>query len=385
MATTSSSLPSTMKAQFLDAFNTPYSYREVSLPTITSPDDLLIKVDAASFCHTDAVLAAGQLAPSPPSFPIIGCHEFVGTVVAVPDEQSAAAKPPISLKQFRPGDRVAVCTNKAGVCGTCEECQTDTGDSTTDPAGYSTFCPQGFSAGLSRDGGFAEYAIVDARQLVPVPEGMTAVETAPMMCAGITIYAAIKKCGLAKGQRIGIVGCGGGLGHLGLQFAVKMGLEVIGVDNADEPLALASGLNTGARIVDARKEDADDIVQQIGQQDGKQYRSAMGLDAVIILPESQKGFDYGVQLLKDHGKCVVVSFPKAGFHLSSYDLVFRDIAVVGSLFGSRRMAAETLEFAAAHGIKPITKTYPLSKLNDLVTEYNRGLGGKLAVDMSEES
>ncbi|KAL1970131.1 hypothetical protein VTN77DRAFT_6536 [Rasamsonia byssochlamydoides] len=385
MAATTSSLPASMKAQCLDGFNKPYDFREIPLPALTSPHDVLIKVEAASFCHTDAVLAAGLMPPHPPSFPIIGCHEFVGTVVSVPDEQSADATvaPPASLRLFRPGDRVAVCCNKYHACGECDECRTDTGP-TTDPPGFSINCPKGLVSGISRDGGFAEYAIVDAMQLIPVPDGMTAVQTAPMMCAGVTIYAAIQKCALSPGQRIGIVGCGGGLGHLGLQFAAKMGLEVFGVDNADEPLALARGLNiTGARIVDARHEDADAVAREIGQRDGKQHRSEMGLDAVIILPESQQSFDYGVKLLKNHGKCVIVSFPKAGFHLSSHDVVFRDISVVGSLYGSRRQAAEMLEFAARHQINPVTKTYPLSRLNDLVAEYHRGCGGKLVVDMSE--
>lgn len=389
-ATAAATLPPSMKAQCLDGFNKPYDFREVPLPAFTSPYDVLIKVEAASFCHTDAVLAAGLMPPHPPSFPIIGCHEFVGTVVAVPDEQeqssdtAAVVAPPASLRLFRPGERVAVCCNKYRACGECDECRTDTGTLTTDPPGFSISCPEGLVSGISRDGGFAEYAVVDARQLIPIPEGMTAVQTAPMMCAGVTIYTAIQKCALSPGQRIGIVGCGGGLGHLGLQFAAKMGLEVFGVDNADEPLALARGLNvTGARIIDARREDADSIAREIGQRDGKQHRSEMGLDAVIILPESQQAFDYGVKLLRNHGKCVIVSFPKAGFHLSSHDVVFRDIAVVGSLFGSRRQANEMLQFVARHGVKAVVKTYPLSRLNDLVAEYHRGCGGKLVVDMLE--
>lgn len=108
----------------------------------------------------------------------------------------------------------------------------------------------------------------------------------------------------------------------------------------------------------------------------------MGLDEVIILPESQKAFDYGVKLLKSHGKCVVVSFPKAGFHLSSRDLVFRDITVVGSLVGSNKVLREMLEFSDRHNIRAMLKRYPLSKLNDLVAEYHQGGGGKLVVDMS---
>lgn len=313
--------------------------------------------------------------PNPPSFPHVGCHEFAGTVVAVASD----ALPPAT--GFRPGDRVGVSTQAFHPCGTCDECLDDKGPD-SDPPGYSVYCPASKGSGISMDGGFREYAIVDARQVAPIPAGLSAVDTAPLMCAGVTIYAALKKCGLTPGQRVGIVGCGGGLGHLGLQFAVKMGLDVLGIDNADEPLELARGLNTGGRIVDARVEEAEEVARQVGLSDSKKHQGEMGLDEVIILPESQKAFDYGVKLLKSHGKCVVVSFPKAGFHLSSRDLVFRDITVVGSLVGSNKVLREMLEFSDRHNIRAMLKRYPLSKLNDLVAEYHQGGGGKLVVDMS---
>lgn len=180
------------------------------------------------------------------------------------------------------------------------------------------------------------------------------------------------------------MGCGGGLGHLGLQFASKMGLKVHGMDAADGPLELARSLETGARVVDVRTETAEEIVSQIGKVDGVQEKGEMGLDAVIILPESQKPFDYGMGLLRNHGKCVVVSFPNAGFHVNAKALVFRDIQVVGSLIGSNRTLKEMLEFAAKHRVKAVLKRFSLGKLNELVEEYNKGAGGKLVIDMSME-
>lgn len=109
------------------------------------------------------------------------------------------------------------------------------------------------------------------------------------------------------------------------------------------------------------------------------YRGHMELDAVVILPESQKAFGYGMALLRDHLKCVVVSFPEAGFHVSARDLVFGDISVVGSLVGSNKTLREMLAFAAKHQVKAM---FPLSRLNDLVGEYRKGGGGKLVIDMS---
>lgn len=378
MVASAGPLPQLMKAQFLDAFNTPYALRSVPLPELTSPHDILIKVDAASYCHTDAVLAAGQMLPNPPSFPHIGCHEFAGTIVGLPPNSSS------SSPSFRIGDRVGVPGRSFHPCGTCFECASGPTpeEPDADPPGYSVYCPRSHNNGLSGPGGFREYAVVDSRQVAPIPEGMSAVNTAALMCAGVTVYAALKRCGLKPGQRVGVMGCGGGLGHLGLQFAVNMGLKVVGVDNADAPLQLARSIAEGARIVDARAEKAADVVTQLGQEDGKQDRGDMGLDAVIVLPESQAAFDYGVALLRNHGKCVVVSFPEKGFHLSARDVVFRDISIVGSLVGSNKTLREMLQFAAEHNVKANMKTFPLSRLNDLVTEYNKGGGGKLAIDMA---
>ncbi|KAK3373038.1 chaperonin 10-like protein [Lasiosphaeria ovina] len=377
-------LPSSMRAQFLEAFNTPYTLRTVPLPVLTSPHDMLIKVDAASYCHTDAVLAAGGMAPNPPAFPHVGCHEFAGTVVAT----SHSATLPHS---FQPGDRVGVPGRSFHACGTCFECRaapgTDSHDS--DPPGYSVYCAgDAANLGISAPGGFQEYAAVDARQVAPVPPSMSAPEAATLMCAGVTIYAALKRCGVAAGGRVGIVGCGGGLGHLGLQFAAAMGLRVVGVDNADAPLDLARrvvavrGVGGVVRVVDARVEEAEDVVTKLGQEDGRRDRADMGVDAVVILPESQRAFDYGVALLRNHGRCVVVSFPRDGFRLASRDVVFRDISVVGSLVGSNRVLREMVLFAAVHGVRASFKLFPLDRLNELVEEYHKGAGGKLVVDMT---
>lgn len=201
------------------------------------------------------------------------------------------------------------------------------------------------------------------------------------MCAGVTIYGALKRCQpeLAPGGTVGIVGCGGGLGHLGLMFAAAMGYRVVGVDAADEALQLARALDLGERvaIVDARRDDAVQVRQQ------QQQQQQDGLDAVIVLPEAQAGFDYGMQLLRNHGKCVVVSFPDEGFRLSARDLVFRGITVVGCLVGSNKLLREMLDYAATHDIRAKVTTYRLAALNELVAQYHGSRsGGKLVVDMS---
>ena len=364
-----------MQAQVLQAFNEPYVLTTLPLPVLITDDDLLIKVDAASYCHTDAVLATGQMRPDPPRFPHIGSHEFAGTIVSLPTSPSTIAK------RYRVGDRVGVPARAFHPCGTCFECM-DTSRDESDYKGYSVFCSKSQSCGISTHGGFSEYALVDARQIALLPDTISAVDAAPLMCAGLTMFAALKRCKLSRGQRVGIIGVGGGLGHLGLQFADAMGLKTLGVDAGDGPLHLARSLNTNAEIVDARTADPDQLVKMSGHEDGRIEPADMGLDAVIILPESQAGFDFGMKLLRNHGTCVVISFPDKGFHVSARDLVFRDIKIVGSRVGSNATLKEMLHFAAQHSVKAVIKTFPLAKLNALVEEYHKASGGKLVIDMS---
>ncbi|EHY59929.1 hypothetical protein HRR83_006290 [Exophiala dermatitidis] len=303
-----------MKAWVLTKFNTPYELQEIPVPAIQDPHDILVRVDAASYCHTDAVLAAGSM--HPPSLPHIGCHEFTGTVVAAhsPDKES--------IHNIHIGDRVAVPGRGYHVCGKCMECLNPSGPDPDEP-GFSVYCPYtGGGLGVGKPGGFQEYALVDARQVALIPDTMTAVEAAPLMCAGLTIYAALRKCKLHPGERVGIIGCGGGLGHLGLQFATKMGLKTTGVDVSPRALKLVRELNTGAAIVDASSQKAEDVRRNMGEEDGRQHIAEMGLDAVLILPESQKSFDYGMELVRNGGLVQVISFPPEGFHVSANDLVF---------------------------------------------------------------
>ncbi|KAL6250947.1 hypothetical protein RBB50_001155 [Rhinocladiella similis] len=368
----SQQLPQSMKAYVLEEFGKPYRLRDVPLPPIEHPDDVLIRVEAGSYCHTDAVVAAGTM--HPPSLPHIGCHEFAGTVVLLPPGK-------VSSHGLKVGDRVAVSGRGYHVCERCLECQHPSGPDPDEP-GFSVYCPYTHGGlGVHGPGGFREYAIVDSKQVSLVPGQMAAVQVAPLMCAGLTIYAALRKCNLKPGQRVGIIGCGGGLGHLGLQFAVQMGLKTTGVDVSPKALDLARELKTGCRIVDALKESEEDIRQSMGKEDNRQHMSEMGLDAVLILPESQKSFDYGVNLLRNGGLAVVVSFPPEGFHVSAADLVFRRISVTGTLIGSNKALKEMLEFCVEHGVTAKITTYPFSAVNELVEDYHAGTPGKLVVDM----
>ena len=239
---------------------------------------------------------------------------------------------------------------------------------------------------LSRDGVFAGYAIVDARQVVPIPDTLTAVATVPLMCAGVTLHGALKRDWLQESDRVGILGANGGLGNLGVQYVVKFRYRVVGIEVGDAPLALVQGVASQLQpqplIVDVRATKASEVVQKLGIQDGKKDIDEMGLDLVIVLPESQAAFEYAMTLLKTHGTCVVVSFPESEFHINARGVVFRNIRIIGSLVGSNKVLQEMLNFLAEHDVRAVSTSFSLAKLNELVAECQHAQGSKLVVSMS---
>ena len=178
-----------MRAQVLESFNTPYKLLERSQPSNPKGHDLLVEVLAASYCHTDAVFASGAMWQD---LPRVGSHEFAGKIVAMGPDVSSS----LGLSQ---GQMVGVPGRAYHPCGSCYECT----HNDKDPKGYGVWCNRAGNLGLSRDGGFQEVCLVDSRQVAPMPDALEAVETAPLMCAGLTIWNALERAGgrNEKGRR----------------------------------------------------------------------------------------------------------------------------------------------------------------------------------------
>ncbi|KAL7905012.1 alcohol dehydrogenase [Trichoderma velutinum] len=371
-----------MRAQVLEAHNSPYVLRERAKPGSPTGHDLLIQVQAASYCHTDAVLAEGGFPQHP--LPRVGCHEFAGTIIAMGSE----VRPELGLKE---GLVVGVPGRSYHSCGTCYECRNNDGD----PETYGVWCTRGGNLGMNRDGGFQDYCIVDSRQVAPIPSQMSAVDAAPMMCAGLTVWNALGRAGVklerggGEGMTVAISGAGGGLGHIGVQFAVKLGCDVLAIDASDAALDILQEVtqslgsqSSKVTVVDARTDKARTVRERTFGQSEPGLEGEKGADAVLILPESQRALDYGMELLKNHGTCVIVSFPKDGFHFEPRDLIFRHITLIGVLVGKNRQLRAMVNFAAEQGVRARIRTYALEELNDLVADYHKGVvGGKLVVDM----
>ena len=372
-----------MRAQVLEAYHSPYVLRDYPKPPDPVGHDLLLHVKAASYCHTDAVLAAGEFPQHP--IPRVGCHEFAGTIIAMGSE----VMPELNLNV---GLLVGVPGRSYHSCGTCYECHNNDGD----PKSYGVWCTRAGNLGMNRDGGFQDYCTVDSRQVAPIPTIMTAIDAAPLMCAGLTVWNALGQAGVrlekggGNGLTIAISGAGGGLGHLGVQFAAKLGCDVAAIDAGDAALKVLRDvvrdlgpLSHKVTIIDARKQNTKDVRWAVCGQPEPGLEGEKGVHGVLILPESQDALDYGMSLLKNHGTCVVVSFPKGGFHIEPRDLIFRHITMVGVLVGKNRQLRAMVDFAAQEGVRARTRTYALEQLNELVADYQKGASGKLVVDMSK--
>lgn len=368
--------PASHLAAVLEHFNAPYTLKQVPGHGDPQGPDLLIRVLAASYCHTDSVFASGGLSQN---LPLVGCHEFAGEIVAIgPDV-------PESLG-LATGVRVGVPGRAYHPCGQCFECS----NNGRDPVGYSPYCPQAGNLGLTRDGGFQQYCLVDSRQVAPLPASLSSPQAAAMMCAGLTVWSALHHPAVEKCKTIAILGAGGGLGHLGVQFAAYLRFKVLAIDANDRSLGLLHEVKSamgdaGSRvdIVDVRTTSPDDIKTTLDAQ-GAGHPTELGVEAVILLPDSQAAFDTGMRILRNHGTMVVVSFPKEKLRVSAQDLVFRDIAVVGSLVGRNHQLREMLAFASDYGVQARVQTYPLERINDLVKDSHGGIAGKLVVDMEHE-
>ncbi|KAI9880651.1 MAG: hypothetical protein M1830_001655 [Pleopsidium flavum] len=339
-------------------YGKPYKIHEVPSPSKLEEYDLLVKVAVASLCHTDSMIQSGVFGAE---LPQVASHEGSGTVVAVGS----------SINDFKPGDRV-MCGLPFRRCGKCPSC--------LGPEDYHQYCPnlQGH-LGVTVDGAFAEYVICDGREAGKLPDAMSFETAAPLACAGCTVYRGVVQAKLNKGQWLGIVGSGGGLGHLGIQFAKAMGLKVVGVDARDEGLALSK--QEGADVVvDARKEKSE-VVKEVQNATGGQ-----GVDATVNVSDAKSAAATAAAITRIHGRLIQIAQPdEVSFPMREF--IFRDIRVEGSLICSRGQAQQMLQMVVDHNISVKTNVFHgLKKIPELVDFAHAGkMQGKGIVVVDEEA
>ncbi|KID58324.1 alcohol dehydrogenase [Pseudoalteromonas luteoviolacea] len=336
-----------MKAAVAHQFKDPLRIEDVAQPEIR-PGTVLVKVAACGVCHTDLHACHGDW-PVKPKMPLIPGHEGVGTVVKKADD----------VTHIDIGDKVGIPWLHSA-CGHCEHCL----------QGNENLCPDQQNSGYSVDGSYAEYCLADAHYAIKIPENLDFVAAAPLFCAGVTTYKALKVSDAKPGQWVSIVGVGG-LGHLAIQYAKAMGLNVIAVDTGENKLVLAKELGADICIDYENTDPAQHIQAQFG-----------GVQAVICTAASKAAFDSAYQSVKRGGKCVLVGLPNDALPIPIFDTVLKGISVIGSIVGTRQDLIECLEFAASGKVRAIVQTQPLTNINQVFEQMIKSdIQGRIVLTM----
>ena len=328
-----------MKAAQLQSFGQSLALVDLPMPE-PQPDEVLVKVDACGVCHSDLHIIdgdnAGFKAATKPQ--LIPGHEVVGTVV----------KRGGDVKHLDIGQRVGAAWLHHA-CGSCEWCLN----------GHENLCRKGTVTGMTVDGGYAEYMRAKASHALPVPDALSSVEAAPLFCAGVTSYRALAQAGVGPGQRVAVIGVGG-LGHLAVQIACAMGAEVIGLDIAEDKLAIATALGA-SRVFDARAAETPKAVRALG-----------GVHVAVVTSAARAAYDLALKCLRPTGTLSVVGLPPDPLQFNALALVSGEFRIVGSAVGTRDDVRATLDLAAAGKLRCRTETRPLDQVNEVLAAMRAG-------------
>ena len=326
-----------MRASVVTAFDRNVDIQNLPVPT-PGPDQVLVRIEASGLCHTDIHAARGDW-PVLPSLPFTPGHEGVGIVEAVGE----------SVDNALIGDRVALPWFGFG-CGHCGYCID----------GRETLCESQRNTGYSMNGALAEYAVADARYVVAVPDGVSARDAAPLTCAGVTTYKAVKVAQVVPTERVAVFGIGG-LGHLAVQYAKIVGGFVTAVDITDEKLSLASELGAD-HVVNAAITDPVAEIQARG-----------GADVAIVLAASSAVFAQAFQSLRRGGRLICVGLPKEGaFEVPIFETVLKGLSIIGSIVGTRQDLREVFALHAAGRTRVLSELRSLEDINEAMTDVLDG-------------
>lgn len=326
-----------MKAAIVHDFKKPLTIDEIPIPE-PGYGEIVAKVETAGLCHTDIHAAHGDW-PIKPTPPFIPGHESIGVVERVGPE----------VKGVREGDRVAVPW-LGYACGACEYCA----------SGRETLCPNQQMTGYTVDGGWGEYVKANASFVGHVPDGIDLLDAAPLTCAGVTTYKAVKVSGARSSDLVAVYGVGG-LGHLAVQYAGIQGASVAAVDLIDSKLDMASKL--GAEYTfNSTLEDPVEGIQALG-----------GADVAIAVAVSPTAFEQAYRSLKRGGTLVFVALPADNFmQLPIFETVLQGIHIVGSIVGTRVDLAETFQLHAEGRTHIVREARKLEQVNESIAAVEAG-------------
>jgi D-arabinose 1-dehydrogenase-like Zn-dependent alcohol dehydrogenase len=296
-----------------------------------------VKVQACGICHSDSFTKEGQWPGI--QYPRVPGHEVAGIV----DELGAG------VTEWKMGQRVGVGWH-GGHDGTCVPCR----------RGDFRNCVNMQVPGISYDGGYQQYMVAPANALVAMPDRLGDVEAAPLLCAGITTYNALRNSGAMPGDLVAVLGIGG-LGHLGIQFANKFGYKVAAIGRGSENTALAKKL--GAHVyIDSQATKPAEELQKLG-----------GAQVILATAPSSKAMSEVIDGLGPNGKLVVIGATLDPIEVAPVQLINGSRTIQGWASGTPADEEDTLQFAVLSGVRPMIETYPLEKA---VEAYARMMSGK---------
>jgi D-arabinose 1-dehydrogenase-like Zn-dependent alcohol dehydrogenase len=298
---------------------------------------VLIKVQACGVCHSDMFTKEGAWPGI--QYPRVPGHEIAGII-----EELGAG-----VSEWKKGQRIGVGWH-GGHDGTCLQCRRgDFGN-----------CQNLKIAGISYDGGYQQYMVAPVEALTEMPEGLSDAEAAPLLCAGITTYNALRHSGAMPGDLVAVLGIGG-LGHLGIQFANKFGYKVAAIGRGSENAALAKKLGASVYI-DNKVTNAAEELQKLG-----------GAKVILATAPSSKAMSEVINGLGPNGKLVVVGATMEPIEVTPVQLITGSRTIQGWASGTPADAEDTLRFSELTGVRPMIETYPLDKAAEA---YARMMSGK---------
>jgi propanol-preferring alcohol dehydrogenase len=297
-----------------------------------------LRVQACGVCHTDVLAANGLLRPDP-SVPIVPGHEIVGVIDAVG----------AGVTTWQVGDRVGVGFLN-GHCGTCEQCR----------RGDFVNCTDQPATGTTVDGGYAEVAFARASGLVRIPDGMAAVDAAPLLCAGLTVFKGLQQVDARPGALVAVQGIGG-LGHLAVQYATRLGFRVAAIARGTAKAELAAQLGA-EHYIDSSAEDPGAALQRLG-----------GAAAIVATAANGASMSPLVPGLAPRGRLIVLGAAPDPISVQTADLIFGTRTVSGSLTGSSIENEDNLLFSQQQGVRSMNEVVPLS---EAPKAYSRMLSGE---------
>lgn len=314
----------------------PLELIERALPE-PGPGKVRIKVGACGICHSDSYVVNGTYPGI--RYPAVPGHEIAGHIDALGP----------GVTSWRLGQRVGVGWH-GGHCGTCANCR----------RGDFVLCVIAQVPGMAYDGGYADYMIAPVEALAAIPDDLAAAEAAPLLCAGITTYNSLRHSGARPGDLVAVLGIGG-LGHLGVQFAVKMGFRTVAIARGADKAKLA--LELGAhRYIDSQAEDAAKVLTELG-----------GARVILATVTSGKAMTPLIDGLGVDGKLLAVGASPEPIEVTSLQLIGRRRSIAGWPSGRAVDSEDTLRFSVLQDVRPMIETYPLAEAAE---GYARMMSGK---------